>query len=166
MKKHARGAAAPGGPESPAVPARLRRLAYLLDDVIPLPGGRRVGLDPLIGLIPGVGDATGALMSAYIMVEASRLGAPRSVLLRMLANVGVEALVGTIPFLGDLFDAGWKANARNVRLLDEHLARPAAARRSSRGFLLLLLLAVLLIFAGSAAVTFLLLRGLFSALGG
>lgn len=156
----------PPFPTGPAVPARLRRLAHLLDDAIPLPGGRRVGLDPLIGLIPGVGDAAGALMSAYILVEASRLGASRAVLLRMLANVGVEALVGSIPFLGDLFDAGWKANARNVRLLDEHLARPAAAKRGSTAFLLLLLLGVLLVFAGAAALTFLMLQAVWNAVGG
>ena len=156
----------PPVPTAPAVPARLRRLAYLLDDVIPLPGGRRIGLDPLLGLVPGVGDATGALMSAYILVEASRLGAPRAVLLRMLANVGVEALLGSVPLLGDLFDAGWKANARNVRLLDEHLARPAAAKRGSTAFLFLLLLGVLLIFAGAAALTFLMLHTVWNALGG
>src|SRR6185503_9317287 len=93
---------------------RVRGLAWLLDNSIPIPGTRmRIGLDAVIGLIPGLGDAAGAVLSSYILLEAGKLGAPRSTLLRMGANVLVESVVGIVPLVGDLFDAGWKANQRN-----------------------------------------------------
>jgi Domain of unknown function (DUF4112) len=113
---------------------RLRQLAWLLDNSIPLPGGYRIGLDPIIGLVPGIGDAIGALVSAYIVNEARSLGAPRSVLLRMIGNVVIETIVGAIPFAGDLFDAGFKANSRNLALLASYQLDPIGSRRSSRWF--------------------------------
>lgn len=132
---------------------RLRRLAYLLDSSIGIPGTRwRFGLDALLGLLPGVGDGAGALVSAYVLLQAARLGAPRSTLLRMAGNVAVEALVGTIPLLGDLFDAAWKANQRNVRLLEAHLADARATERASRGWLLAIGLALVLLLVGAAAL--------------
>src|SRR5919202_869417 len=76
----------------------------------------------LIRLIPGVGDAAGTLLSAYILYEAIRLGAPPSVLLRMAANIGIDAVVGAIPVAGDLFDVVWKANKKNATLLHAYLA--------------------------------------------
>ncbi|HEX2076652.1 MAG TPA: DUF4112 domain-containing protein, partial [Longimicrobium sp.] len=104
---------------------RLDALGYLLDNSIRVPGtGFRFGADALIGLVPGLGDAAGSLMSAYIVVQAARLGAPPSSLVRMLLNVGIEALVGAIPFAGDLFDAVFKANLRNLELLHRELERP------------------------------------------
>ena len=97
---------------------RLRRLAWLLDSSIPIPGTRwTVGIDALIGLVPVLGDVAGMLLSSYILLEAVRLGAPKRVLARMALNIAVEGLVGSIPLLGDLFDAGFKANQRNIRLL-------------------------------------------------
>ena len=111
----------------------VRRLARQLDTAIPLPGGMRIGWDAVLGLIPGLGDWAGALLSSYIILQAMRLGAPREVLLRMVGNVGLEALVGSVPFFGDVFDAAWKANVRNVRLLEDHLAAPRGTRRASRG---------------------------------
>jgi hypothetical protein len=113
---------------------RLRQLAWLLDNSIPLPGGFRIGLDAVIGLVPGIGDAIGALVSVYILNEARLLGAPRSVLMRMSGNVILETLVGAIPFAGDLFDAGFKANARNVTLLERYQLDPAGSARGSRFF--------------------------------
>ena len=109
----------------------LRRLARLLDSAIPLPGGFRIGLDGMLGLIPGVGDAVGASLSTYIVVQAARLGASPVQLLRMMLNVLLETLIGTIPVLGDLFDFAWKANERNMALLEAQLQR-APARGSSR----------------------------------
>lgn len=155
-----RGEAGPAGSESGAV-RRLDSLAYLLDDSIPIPGtGRRVGLDAVIGLVPGVGDAAGSLLSAYIVVEAARLGAPLPVLLRMVLNVGVEALVGAVPFLGDLFDAWWKANDRNVRLLRKSVTAPDAARRSSAAVLLAVVVLLLLVLGGIGFLAFLAVRAI------
>jgi hypothetical protein len=115
---------------------RLRSLAWLLDNSIPLPGGYRIGLDAVIGLVPGLGDAIGALLSAYIINEARSLGAPRSILLRMLGNVAIETVIGAIPFAGDLFDAAFKANSRNLALLAHYQLDPIGSRRSSRFFVL------------------------------
>ena len=113
---------------------RLRSLAWLLDNSIPLPGGYRIGLDPIIGLVPGLGDAIGALFSAFIINEARSLGAPRSILLRMIGNVAIETVVGAIPFAGDMFDAAFKANTRNLALLARYQLDPIGSRRSSRFF--------------------------------
>jgi len=130
---------------------RLRGLAWLLDNSIPLPGGYRIGIDALIGLVPGLGDAAGALISAYIVNEARSLGAPRSVLLRMMGNVMIETVFGSIPFAGDLFDAAFKANSRNLALLAKYQLDPVGSRRSSRWFVawfsLLLALCVVLMIA-------------------
>ncbi|HEU0055086.1 MAG TPA: DUF4112 domain-containing protein [Longimicrobium sp.] len=145
---------------------RVERLAYLLDDSIPVPGtGRRFGVDAVIGLVPGFGDAAGALLSAYIVLEAARLGTPFAVLLRMVLNVAVESVVGAVPLLGDLFDAGWKANARNVRLLRRAVDRPESARRSSTAVLLGIALVLAAVLAGVAVLVYLVLRSLAGALG-
>lgn len=110
---------------------RLDRLAQLLDTAIPIPGTRfRLGLDGLLGLVPGVGDTIGAVFSAYIIFEAARLGFPTGTLLRMVGNVAVETLVGTVPIIGDIFDIAWKANIRNLALLRAH--RIEVARRDER----------------------------------
>ena len=103
---------------------RLRSLSRLLDSSIPLPGGFRIGLDGLIGLIPGFGDLAGGVASSYIIIEAARLGATTSTLLRMVFNVLLETLIGLIPFVGDLFDFIWKANEKNMALLEKHLDSP------------------------------------------
>jgi hypothetical protein len=104
----------------------MRTLARWLDDSLRLPGTkRRIGLDPILGLVPVLGDTLGLLLSCYIVFEARRLGAPRALLGRMLANVAIETLVGSVPLIGDAFDAGWKANLRNVALLERHVLPPA-----------------------------------------
>src|SRR5215510_721322 len=92
---------------------RVRLLSRLLDEQFRIPGTTyRVGLDGLLGLIPGVGDAAGALLSAYILYEAIQLGAPNTMLLRMMANIGIDAVGGAIPIVGDIFDMAWKANKK------------------------------------------------------
>jgi Domain of unknown function (DUF4112) len=146
--------------DSAATLEQVRRLSRFLDTSIPLPGGMRVGWDAVLGLIPGFGDGAGAVLSSFIVLQAARLGASRSVLLRMVGNVGLEALVGAVPFLGDLFDAAFKANVRNVRLLEQHMAAPGAAKRASMGWLvgLAVLLVGLLVLA--AVLALLLLRAL------
>ena len=129
---------------------RVERLATLLDNAIPIPGTRfRIGLDPLLGLLPGLGDALGALASAWILVEATRLGASRTVLARMLYNIAVDTLVGAVPGAGDLFDFVWKSDAKNVALLRRHLEQPDLVHRASRR----LLLALLVLLAGAAVVS-------------
>jgi len=103
---------------SPEALERLRRLAWLLDSSIPIPGTRwSVGIDALIGLVPVLGDAAGMILSSYILVEAARMGASKGVLARMALNIAIEGLVGAVPILGDVFDAGFKANQRNIKLL-------------------------------------------------
>jgi hypothetical protein len=104
-----------------------------MDDGIPIPGtGLRIGLDPLLGLVPGVGDAAGAIVSGAIVLEAMRQRVSPYAIVRMIGNIALDAAVGAIPLLGDLFDAGFKANARNLALLERHLAAPVAARRGDR----------------------------------
>lgn len=144
---------------------RLRQLAWLLDSSIPIPGTRlTIGIDALLGLFPVLGDLVGVVISSYIVNEAARLGAPRTVLLRMAVNVGVEGVIGIVPFAGDVFDAAWKANQRNVRLLDQWLDRPAKTERTSRLFGAALVLALAVLLALLAAGGFLLVRWLIGAL--
>jgi hypothetical protein len=105
---------------------RLDALATLLDTAFLLPGTNiRFGVDALIGLSPGIGDAVTTLMSLYIVREARELGVPRHVIARMLMNVALDGVVGAVPFLGDAFDVMWRANRRNMALLQRHLADEA-----------------------------------------
>ena len=103
---------------------RLERLATLLDSEFRVPGTRfRFGLDGLVGLLPGIGDAAGLAISSYIVLEAWRLGAPPAILTRMVVNLALDTAVGSVPIAGDLFDMAWKANRRNVNLLLGHVRR-------------------------------------------
>ena len=145
---------------------QARALARLLDTAIRVPGTNvRLGLDPILGLVPGVGDVAGGLLSAYVLLLAARAGAPKALLLRMLGNLGVDSLVGTVPLLGDLFDVGFKANARNARLLDEHLERPRDTERASRLFVAGVIVAALLLVVGAIAATVLVVRAIAGAVG-
>ncbi len=104
--------------------ARIDRLATLLDTRFAIPFTKiRFGADSLIGLAPGVGDAITAALALYIVYEAHRLGAPKTVLARMLGNVAIDGMVGIVPVAGDVFDVMFRANRRNVRILREHLDR-------------------------------------------
>lgn len=134
--------------ENSKVPVGVRGLARVLDTAVGIPGTKfRVGLDALLGLIPGAGDAVGAALSGYIILAAARAGAPRAVLLRMVGNVAVDTLVGAVPVLGDLFDVAFKANARNVRLLEQYAVDPARVHKGSRraGALVVVVLALVLV---------------------
>jgi hypothetical protein len=121
---------------------RLRAIARLFDQAFALPGTRfRFGVDALFGLVPGLGDLVGALVAAYALHVARTLRAPRAVQLHMLANIAIDALVGTVPVIGDLFDFVFKAQTRNLALLEAWMASPGAAeRRSRRGLVLVPLL--------------------------
>ncbi len=102
--------------------SRLKNTAGLLDSRFRIPATNfRFGLDSIIGLIPGIGDVVGTVVSAWIVVEARRLGAPRRLILRMAWNVLVDSVLGAVPLVGDLFDAAWKSNNRNVALLERYL---------------------------------------------
>lgn len=101
---------------------RLKNFSNLLDRAIPIPGTPyRFGLDPILGLLPGGGDCLGAVFSAYIIWEAAKAGAPNAAIGKMAFNVIFETLVGVVPVLGDLVDVAWKANVKNVELLEAHL---------------------------------------------
>ncbi|NEO90004.1 MAG: DUF4112 domain-containing protein [Moorea sp. SIO3G5] len=121
---------------------RVRRVSYLLDNAIPIPGtGYRIGLDPIIGLLPGGGDFVGTIISSYIVVEAARLGVSRSTLVEMVLNILLETVSGSIPVLGDLVDAAWKANVKNVELLEKELNVSSSTPQKSDWLFLALLLA-------------------------
>jgi hypothetical protein len=114
-------------PEAAARLAHIKRLAWLVDGAFRLPFTRfRFGLNSVIGLAPGAGDALLGLVSLYILYQASTLGVPRPILARMLFNVALEVVAGSIPLLGDLFDMALKANLRNIRLLEAHLRSTGA----------------------------------------
>lgn len=149
--------------DKPSGVARARGLARVLDDLIRIPGTKiGIGLDPIIGLIPGVGDVVGGLLSTYILLVAGREGVPTSVLVRMLGNIALDSLVGMIPVLGDLFDVGMKSNRRNVDLLERYLAKPTATKKASQGIVALVLLAAILLIVGLIAASVWLVRRLSS----
>lgn len=118
-------------PSAGSAARELRRLAWLLDDAIRLPGGYRIGLDGIVGLVPGLGDALGLAASTYILFRARRFGVPRVVMARMIGNVLLESVIGAIPVLGDLFDFAFKANRRNIGLMEQYLVDEREARRGS-----------------------------------
>jgi Domain of unknown function (DUF4112) len=133
---------------------RLKALTKLLDSAFQVPGTRfRFGLDAIVGVIPGIGDAIGAVFSAIIVFQAARLGASKATLARMIGNVALDTIVGEIPLLGDLFDAGWKANTKNLALLEAQLERPAATGKASRRLLFLLGAGLLVLLAGVIALS-------------
>lgn len=143
--------------------ARVRALARLLDSAARVPGtGVRFGLDAVLGLVPGLGDLAGTAIAGYIVLAAARLGAPPSLLVRMLLNLGIDTAVGAVPVAGDLFDVAWRANTRNVALLEEHVAAPGTARRASRLVVWLVILGVVLLGAAAIALAVLAMRGLLS----
>jgi hypothetical protein len=135
---------------------RVRALARLLDNAIPIPGTSwKIGLDPIIGLIPGFGDMIGAVLSGYIVLEAVRAEVPTFTLARMLVNVGIDTLLGSVPALGDVFDAAWKSNTMNVALLERHLVSTGTAppkRRNVLGVMALALIVLLLIVGAGIAL--------------
>jgi len=102
----------------PAALGRIRAVAHLLDESIRVPGTSfRVGIDPIVGLLPIAGDLATAVCSLYIVAEAVRLGIPKRTVVRLLANIAVDAALGSLPVVGDLFDAYWKENVKNAELI-------------------------------------------------
>lgn len=148
--------------------AELERLARWLDTAFRVPGlGIQFGLDALLGLVPGLGDAATSLASLYILNAAQRQGVPRITLVRMALNILLETIVGAVPLVGDLFDVYWKSNRRNVELLRHHFeASPAAtgrATRSDRWFVALVTLALAALMVAAAITAYWLLAWLVRA---
>jgi hypothetical protein len=130
----------------------MESVARVMDDAVRIPVlGLRVGLDPLLGLIPGGGDLAAASVSGWIIVSAARVGASPSTLARMLLNLALDVVLGGIPVLGDLFDIGFKANRRNLGILEEQLKDPERARRRSRAVVIGAVVAVAGLLVGLAA---------------
>ncbi|HEX7955581.1 MAG TPA: DUF4112 domain-containing protein [Pyrinomonadaceae bacterium] len=143
----------------------LDQLSHMMDGLFRVPGtGWRVGLDALVGLIPGVGDVATTAVSFYILAAGVRYRVPKVTLLRMAANVGVDYLLGAVPVVGDLFDVAWKSNQMNVELLRRRASVSAEEAKSGRAsdwlFLAVILLALLVLLVGSVAVSFWLLAQL------
>ena len=110
------------GPTSDGALRRLQTIANVLDSAFQIPGtNQRVGIDAVIGLIPGLGDIATTLLSSYIIWEARNLGVSRFALARMMANLGIHAAVGSVPLVGDVFDAFFRVNQRNMRILRSQL---------------------------------------------
>lgn len=150
-------------PPSGSAMQRVNRFAWLLDNSIRIPGTRyRIGLDPLIGLVPGIGDSVGALLSMVILWEAYRARLPAAILARMGLNVALEVVIGVIPLIGDLFDMAFKANARNARLMERYQAESRKTVASSTLLMIAVAVLLTLIVAVSIYVGFVILRRLWS----
>lgn len=140
---------------------RARSLARALDTAVGIPGTPlRIGADAILGLIPGAGDVAGAALSAYIVLAATRKGAPPAVLWRMVANVAIDTAIGAIPVLGDLFDVAWKSNTMNVELLERFVAHPQKVTTRSRAIGILVVTIVLLVLIGLGTLGVLLARAI------
>lgn len=139
----------------------------MLDDAVLIPGtGVRIGLDPLMGLVPGIGDGIAMLFSGFIVFEAARIDAPKRHLLRMTANILIDQIFGSVPVVGDLFDVGWKANRRNMELLrsiPEHVWKD---RRDMDAVGRLFMTAVITVFVLAVTVSFALLTLLYRLIAG
>lgn len=136
----------------------LERLSWLMDDLIRVPGlGWRFGLDAVVGLIPGLGDTATSLVSFYILASAVRYRVPKITLLRMGMNLGIDYLVGSLPLVGDVFDAWWKSNQRNVALLSKRATISASEARQGRIsdwlFVAGIILLLIVLAVGTAAVS-------------
>lgn len=108
---------------------RLREISHLLDNAIRIPGTSiRIGLDPILGLLPGGGDFVGMMFSAYVVVTAAQMGVPRETLTRMVSNIILDTIAGAIPVVGDVFDVAWKANTKNIQLLHDHVGSANATK--------------------------------------
>jgi hypothetical protein len=126
-----------------SVVADAELLAWLLDNSIPIPGtGRRIGLDALIGFVPGLGDLLSGGLGLLVVIRGVQRGLPRIVIARMLANVAFDFVVGSIPVIGDAFDLWYKSNARNVALLRQYAGNPAASTAGQWTFFVSLLAAI------------------------
>lgn len=143
-----------------------RKLAWAFDELFRIPGTQfRFGLDSIIGLVPGVGDIAVSALGAYALLLAFKLRAPVTVLTRMLLNIGLDTVLGSVPLIGDLFDATWKANTKNRRVLEAWLAEPARTERQSKWAIVLFALLFLALVAGSLWLAWIVVSWMIGALG-
>lgn len=147
----------------------LDKLGWVLDDLIRIPGlNWRIGLDALVGLIPGIGDTATTVASLYVLGSAVRYRVPKITLLRMGVNLGIDYALGSLPFVGDLFDAWFKSNQKNIALLRERATVSASEAREGRIsdwlFVGLIMVLLVLLAIGAAAVSIYLLAMLLSSL--
>ena len=134
---------------------QLRQLSDLLDNAIRVPGTSLGScLDPVLGLIPGGGDVLGGLISIYIVFSAATMGLPKETLTRMATNIVFDSLVGIVPVFGDLFDVAWKANSKNMDLLESHLGSPQVSKKADSSFIFILLGGLILFVIAIAALGF------------
>ncbi len=139
--------------------ASIRTLARMLDSAVPIPGTQiRIGAESVFGIIPVVGDIAGAALSGYIVLASARLGAPAPTIVRMLVNIGIDTIVGAVPILGDMFDVAYRANMRNVELLDSHLVESPQTRRANWWVIIGVLAVLLLLSIGAIALALAILR--------
>jgi hypothetical protein len=136
--------------QEPREVGTARTVARVLDGLVPLPGGQKLGLDAIAGLIPGLGDLAGAAASAYIVLLAIRAGASRAAVIRMIGNIAVDTVIGSIPILGDLFDLGWQSNSRNVAIMERDLGATGIHRHTSKAVLFVIVTGTLVVLGGLA----------------
>jgi hypothetical protein len=147
--------------------AHARTLTRLLDSAARIPGTEiRFGLDPILGVVPGLGDVCGAALAGYLVLLAQRLGAPRAVVLRMLANVAMDTAGGTVPVLGDAFDVAFKSSSRNLALLERALESPVRTGRASKLLVAGTLVALSLLAIGGLVLGVFVIRLIVRALSG
>jgi hypothetical protein len=176
----------PGGPKPPlqeieweVLPPEEKRkrqgleplfkwLALVMDEFIRVPGTKfKFGLDPLLGLVPGIGDTGSALVSALALIQAARLGVPKILLVRMSMNILINEFVGIVPVIGDAFSFWFKSNARNYQIIRDHTAAPGAMTRRSDWIFVIAVLGLLAgIFFCGLLVSFLFLREIAKLLAG
>jgi hypothetical protein len=146
--------------------ARYTFLTHLLDQAFRVPGTRfRFGFDAIVGLVPGAGDIAGAVLGLYGVWVARQLGAPASLLARMLGNLALDAIAGAVPVIGDLFDFAYKPHVRNVVLVERWLASPHSVRRRSTLMLLAIPVVLGLVIAGVMWLTLASLQWLAASIG-
>ena len=145
----------------------FRWIALLMDDLLRIPGTRfRFGIDPLIGLIPGLGDTGAAMVSALALIQAARHGLPKIVLARMSVNILLNELIGIVPVIGDAFSFWFKSNARNHQLIKEHMGAPRKSKRSDWIFVIGVLMALVVIVCAGIAVSLFVLQQVIQLLSG
>jgi len=146
---------------------RLRRISHLLDNAIPIPGTKyRIGLDPILGLIPGGGDLISSIFAGYVVFKSAQMGVPQETLVKMATNIVFDTVAGTVPVAGDLLDVAWKANVKNIDLLDAHLGSPEQGKKADWLFVAALLLGLMLIVGGVIFLSVMLFGWLFQVITG